>query len=250
VPPPPGSVSGTVFYDANRNAVYDSCDRPLSNVAVVATAAGGETRSATAGSEGAFRIEEVPPGETSVALNVAPNFAWPVTTEPRTVSVASSKDSGGGEIGSASRAAFDTSYVSITGILFDDLNGNGAVDENECGIENATHAINATSGIYITQVATNGTFELRRLDQADEVRFKVDYAGRPYVGDLLYWRPTFPARSDDFCEFRATPRPRYGANIYEASVGLAQSFANGSLSGYVYEDADEDGRRGSGRAPC
>ena len=48
VPLPPGSVSGTVYYDANHNGIHDSCDGPLGGVNVQATGSDGKTETTTA----------------------------------------------------------------------------------------------------------------------------------------------------------------------------------------------------------
>ena len=58
VPAPAGSVSGLAFYDANRNGIHDSCDRPLALATVVATAADGKAETSTSGPDGTFHIDK------------------------------------------------------------------------------------------------------------------------------------------------------------------------------------------------
>ena len=97
VPPPPGAITGHVFFDVNHNSLNDSCDSPLGNLQISATISDGTTRQVRAANDGSYRIDDVPPGDASVTLTPSDGFAWPITTlaDGATgipVSVESSKD--------------------------------------------------------------------------------------------------------------------------------------------------------------
>lgn len=257
VPPPGGSISGTEYYDANRNGIRDSCDGALSGVTVVATAPNGTTAAAVAADDGTFHIEHAPPGDDRLSLRAADGFAWPITTtaddgsSSGIVHVDELKDTPGVEIGSASRAAFGLSQVTITGILFNDTNLNGVVDKDECGIDNARSAVQSVSSVggVSTTVQSDGTYELRGLSAVGDVQVNLVPAA-PLPGfPSTTGSPSSPADpGGNPCSYSMTPRARYGANSYEADLGFTPASLGGSFSGMLFDDANKNGVRDSGEA--
>jgi hypothetical protein len=251
VPPPPGSIAGFVFYDANHNAIHDDCDSNLAQAKVVATAADGTAAEATTDSNGTFRIEDAAPGATIVTIVAGEGFAWPITTTPEgaagtPVHVESNKETAGVEIGSASRSAFDTSRVSIIGVIFDDENENGLVDPNECGGRDANSAgqfVRIGSWPPVT-VGPNGAYELRNVgsdgDAVLEVGTEISYvsgSGYPDQQDLPEDHP---------CLSHTTPQRRYSANLFEANIALSRTKKAGTVSGHIFDDVNANGVRDPG----
>jgi hypothetical protein len=252
VPAPGGSVTGLAFYDANRNGIHDKCDGPLANVLVTATGSAGKTAQATAGDDGSFHIEHVPSGDDTVTLTAASGFVWPVTTASDgqagpLVHVDELKDAAEVEIGSATRAAFDESQVSITGIVFNDANANGVVDKDECGVPNASSIIESVkaAGGLTGSVRDDGTYDLRNVGTAGNVSVLLG-AGQTGIYDASiydFWSATNGLPSEEPCAFDARPVARYAPGLYEANLGLTSSPGTGVISGYVYDDANGNGKR-------
>ncbi len=169
VPAPPGSVSGVAFYDANRNGIHDSCDRPLALATVVATAADGKAETSTSGPDGTFHIEKVDPGLALVTLAAPDGELWRSTTATAdgtpgaAVEMKDLRDSGGVEIGATSTSPMSATQISVSGVIFNDANGNGQIDEDECGIPSASayiKPIGATDGSPINKSPGDGTYFL------------------------------------------------------------------------------------------
>jgi hypothetical protein len=68
------AVSGSVFLDRNSNAVIDGLDRPLSGIPVVLTDSSGVSRTAVSSIDGAFRFENLAPGNYVLAESVPAGF--------------------------------------------------------------------------------------------------------------------------------------------------------------------------------
>ena len=68
------SVSGSVFLDRNGNGVIDGLDRPLSGIPVVLTDSAGVSRTAVSSIDGAFRFENLAPGNYVLAESVPAGF--------------------------------------------------------------------------------------------------------------------------------------------------------------------------------
>lgn len=183
VPPPPGSITGLVFYDANHNAIHDLCDSGLGRVKIVATNTDGTSSTATTNNDGIFVIEDAQPGDTVLSVAAADGYAWPITTIPADaagtpVHVESNKDSSGLEIGAASHAPFAISAVSIVGAVFNDTNKNGFVDRDECGRRNSDSFVSQAISVDnkpFAAIASNGSFELRNVGNASGSDPKLAY---------------------------------------------------------------------------
>jgi len=68
------TVSGSVFLDRNGNAVIDGLDRPLSGVPVVLTDSSGVSLTAVSSADGAFRFENLAPGNYVLSELVPAGF--------------------------------------------------------------------------------------------------------------------------------------------------------------------------------
>lgn len=250
VPPPPGTVTGSVYYDANRNGIRDTCDSPMVNTQVVVNGPGGKTASARTENSGAFAIDDAPIGEGLVTLFTGEGLVWPITTAPQAVRVESSKEAGGVEIGSASKAVYDATRMSISGVIFDDANGNGEVDRDECPISNAVGAFNVSSGDRIAVIGP-GTYELKNLPEGHAMEVTASYSsfGDPVGFEQIGPRPLRPTNglsATEPCTSVNQAKPRYGPLVYEANIGYTLAIGNGSVSGIVFDDSDGDGVQNDG----
>jgi SdrD B-like domain len=72
----PGQIVGFAFEDRNRNGTFDSNDTRRAQLTVVLTnpSATQQIRSATTGTDGGFRLENLAPGEYRVTLQIPEGF--------------------------------------------------------------------------------------------------------------------------------------------------------------------------------
>ena len=255
VPAPPGSVSGTVYFDANHNAIHDKCDSGLGLVEVLATYADGTTTRTRTNGDGAFRIDDARPGDATVSFPASDGFAWPITTTPEGVAgvavhVESNQESAGVEIGSASRSAFATSSVSIIGVIFNDTNENGVIDRDECGKRTPANLYGGAQYVSVGNrpfvgVSTNGTYEVRNLGTGQS---DATLAVRYILGAFNQFPLPEPPdiAKDNPCFLHGTPQPRYSASLYEANIPYTLGKSTGSVTGYVFDDANGNGLRDEG----
>ena len=225
------SISGTVFTDANNNHVLDAGETGIAGVTVTLTPQNGAAPttfvttssgvySFTGLAVGQYGVKStVPSGFTQTAPNVKPTFLIDLTTSGQSVSQAN--------FGFYKAPA---QLISITGLAFNDANGNGLRDQGEfevlpgvtiklTGLATATTTTgngggftfsNLAPGIYtLTQVALNG-----------------------------YTTTTQPLTLD--------------APHYDALPLFGQKkadVATGIVTGHVYVDANGNGKADPGEAP-
>ncbi len=257
VPLPPGTVTGTVFYDANRNGLHDSCDSPIQNAHVVVTGSNGKTASADTDATGAFEVKDAPAGDDQVTLLTGQDSIWPITTlaagqTGETVHVTSSQTIAGIEIGSASRAAYIADTVSVSGVIFLDANGNGVVDKDECGLPSASATMEVAEGGRTAILQSDGTYEMMELPADATNSIQVDYS---YTGATIGQQtPRQLAPTNGIgntpCLRTVATTPRYGPTTFEANVGFKEPEAVGSatVNGTVFDDANGNGVRDEGEA--
>jgi uncharacterized protein (DUF2141 family) len=238
VPPPPGSVSGSVYFDLNHNRSLDICDRPV-NATVTVTTPDGKTVS-TDTHNGEFQVADVPAGDAIVSLTAGGNLFWPTTqhtadgTPGVAISVASQADTGGLELSTIGAQPLVTDGRGVVGVVFNDANGNGKVDHTECGISGAGIYTNNGTGGFFSQPG-DGSFGVS-LSAPDSLL----YASLPRGS----WKATTSAA--DPCRFGARATPASDASVAELLIGYRQDDANGSAEGVMFNDANQDGVREEG----
>jgi cell division septation protein DedD len=122
-----GSVGGLVFADWNGNAARDEGEEPLGGIAIVVSTVG----TVSSGSDGQFRIAQVPAGPQQVGLDVG---ALPVDYDVP----AAAKIDVDIERDKTSRVTFGLIPLgSVRGGVYRDANGNGQVDEGDEPIDGA-----------------------------------------------------------------------------------------------------------------
>ena len=142
-------MAGTVFDDINGNGIQDPGEPGLGGVTVGLYTPGGVllTSTTTAG-DGTYLFTNVAPGSYSVR-ETDPS-GWSSTT-PNNVPV--TVPSGG--IGHADFG--DQLIGSVSGTVFNDINGNGVQDPSENGIGGVTvQLVNPSTGAIIATTTTAG----------------------------------------------------------------------------------------------
>ncbi|HEY8766402.1 MAG TPA: SdrD B-like domain-containing protein [Dehalococcoidia bacterium] len=247
VPAPPGSVSGVAFYDANRNGIHDSCDRPLALATVVATAADGKAETSTSGPDGTFHIDKVDPGLARVTLAAPDGEVWHTTTVAADgipgaiVQVKDLRDSGGVEIGATSPSPLSSTRISVSGVIFNDYNGNGQIDKDECGIPQSWAYVSGnegkTSGTRFDSGPSGGNYFFYGLDAAGTVHPNLPGPG---------WVATTGGPGGDPCSRGIVPTSWNGTTVYEANIGFKRDTTTGSFTGTVFDDRNSNGVRDAG----
>ena len=145
------TISGVKFYDANENGVQDSDEPSIPGQPVTLVLNGNLIANVTSGEDGSYTFSNLVPGTYEV-------------DDPITVSVSVTS------VVVAPIPIIGTS--SISGVKFNDLNGNGVKDSGEPGIANwdmaltfVGHAGHPVRDIIIAKTKTdaNGAYSFRRL---------------------------------------------------------------------------------------
>ncbi len=158
---PPGSISGVVYSDLNNDGNFDTGEG-LSGITVTITGTGGPYTLIT-GADGSYSQSGLVPGSYSVNLDetdadIPTGATFSIGTDPATVTVPS-----GGNV----TADFGfTPPGSISGIVFQDLNGNNAFDAGE-GLPNVTVTITGTGGPYALTTGADGSYSQSGLVPGD-----------------------------------------------------------------------------------
>src|SRR5690606_18174775 len=158
---PPGSVSGVVFNDANGNGVQDGSETGIPNITVVVTGPSG-TFTLTTDSDGNYSQTGLIPGDYDVDVDTSdpdlPTDAVLTTgNDPATVTVPS-----GGN--ATADFGFQVPPGSVSGVVFDDTNGNGIQDGSETGIPNITVVVTGPSGTFTLTTDSDGNYSQAGLD--------------------------------------------------------------------------------------
>lgn len=223
----PGSLSGVVFDDRNGNGALDAGEGGRSGVVVTVTGPAGTVRPAVA-ADGSFTVTGLGQGDFTVGFSGPGTQNGAIQTLGRNPELVTL---GRGEARSVSDG-FATPG-SITGRVFDDLNGNGALDAGEllpAGVTIRVTGLGPAAGIVVDVTpAADGTWSATGLRPGS------------YSVDVLGTEGTVVTAGTD----PATVAVATGAAT-PTIVGLARLR---SVSGIAFNDADADGSRGSGEAP-
>ena len=163
-----GTVSGLVFSDLNGNGTQDPGEGGLSGVTVeLLDSNGAVVATATTGANGSYAFPNVTPGAYTVR-ETDPTGYTSTTNNTAPISVAP---------GGAATANFgDQQPGAISGVVFNDLNGNGVRDSGEPGIggvrievldsNNNVIATTATTGDgrYLFSELNSGAYTVREID--------------------------------------------------------------------------------------
>jgi hypothetical protein len=244
VPPPPSDVSGVVYFDANLNGIYDSCDSPTAGVAVAAYDDEGGRITAVTDNDGDFHLTDVPQGQNLITMNTNPGTVWPMSTRTEDGRAGQSVEIGqddvlGVELGILRRLPVGETNSFLAALAFDDRNRNGEIDANECAIEGAK--VVDRNGVVVAAPDSPAVLPGGPHGPPSPLHF---LAGQScaFTGRCLVWLPTDPEVG--YCE-AVVPR-RIADNVYEVKLGFAPGRFTASLTGVAFIDRDDDGVRDDG----
>lgn len=242
--PVAGSVSGTLFSDLNSNGVREVAEAGLTDwlVYVDANANGvldaGEPN-ATTDSSGAYTIEGVAYGNTTIREQVATGFT--PTNHPGGIFstlVLNGENRTGVDFGNHEIAEFV-----ISGTVFKDANLDGVRDPGEPGLSGVTVYLdmNNSGTLDAGEPSTSSSVDLFYTPAVNEVGTysfthlaRGNYTVREIVAPELEKTPLAARRQD------ATVGP---ANAID--VNFANVYRDNEIHGIVFDDTDGDGVQGS-----
>ncbi len=211
-----GTVSGMVFNDRNGNGVRDAGEPGIGGVVVTLTS-GNTLITTTTSGDGQYSFENRPEGNYTVSAEV-PNY---IHTTPGSVAVVILP-------GSSASANFGFQGRGlVSGVVFNDANGNGARDAGESGIGGVTITLNGNDTSITTTTAGDGSYSFR---------------------NVLAGNYTVEATSPE--GFAPTTSVVQAVSVVAGgSAGADFGFRRqGTLSGVVFRDANGNGNRDAGEA--
>lgn len=226
-----GSVAGLVFLDINGNGIREANESGLAEVSISISGAGVE-RVAITSVEGRYSFTDLGPGNYTIEETDPSGF---ISTTPnvRAITLAS---------GSVASASFgDQPVESISGVVFEDRNGNARYDDGEptlAGVLVRLYRPNEESPVRETTTTESGIFVFSDVPAGE-------YSVRQEVPDAYtVISSTFERSSRSRAS--APEQSSYAEKSVELEGGgsAAVSFANhvtGQLSGLVFNDLDGDG---------
>jgi uncharacterized protein (DUF2141 family) len=212
-----GTISGVVFEDPNGNGLRDPGEAGIGGVSVSLTS-GSTTRTTQTVGDGCYSFAGVVPGVYTVT-ETDPTGLTSTTPNQRVVNLVS---------GGAATASFGDQAVGvITGLVFNDANGNGQREAAEPGLAGVTISVAGGPGTASVQTVSDGSFSAGGLPP-----------GRYTVTESV------PAGFSS-----TTPREQV-VNLSSGGAATA-SFGNqaaGVIAGVVFDDANGNGRLDAGEA--
>ncbi|HJW13441.1 MAG TPA: SdrD B-like domain-containing protein [Thermoanaerobaculia bacterium] len=153
----PNAIGGFKYEDLNANGARDPGEPPLPGVTILLTPAGGSSqRSTTTDASGNFLFTDVTPGAYVLTEVVPTGFT---ETQPASDGIPVTLASGGTSLNNVFGNFHGILTGSISGVKFNDVNGNGARDPGEPGLGGVTITLSSTSQPSRSVVTgSDGTF--------------------------------------------------------------------------------------------
>ena len=213
-----GSVSGVVFEDLDGSGRQNSGEPGVSGMTVtLLDSSGAVLQSTQSDASGLYRFSAISPGSYLLRLAVSEGWVAGSTSEQNVALVT------GGE---AAGASFGLLRIgALNGVVFHDLNGNGAADNNEPGLANAAVALVTPGGsILNTATDSNGRYQFAGL--------------APGVYQVSV------AAASEWISNAPTQRVvNMGSGGSAVAVFAYQE--RGTVSGVIFQDIDGNGRQNS-----
>nr|AAU83000.1 fibrinogen-binding protein-like [uncultured archaeon GZfos1D1]QNO57000.1 hypothetical protein MGAOFDBH_00018 [Methanosarcinales archaeon ANME-1 ERB7] len=213
------SISGMKFNDLNGDGVKDAGEPGLGDWTI--NLAGPVSGTTTTAADGSYTFTNLEPGDYTVSEVLKPGWVQTCPAAPGTYSVTLT-DSPVIDRDFGNRGA-----LSISGMKFDDLNGNGVKDAGEPGLPDWTiNLVGPVSGT--TTTAADGSYTFTNLEPGDYTVSEVLKAG---------WAQTCP------------PTPgTYSVTLTDSPV-IDRDFGNRgalSISGMKFDDLNGNGVKDAG----
>ncbi len=227
------SISGTVFYDANKSTTLDAGDSGLGGLTVTLLDSKGQTvATTTTAADGSYNFPNLPPGSYSVVETVKSGYGTdtPITLP---VSLGTSPVTG---------VNFGETLGSLSGVVYFDANGDGVQDNGETGISGVTVTLDDSKGNVLTTTLTNssGGYSFGGLTAGTYSVVETQPSG--YFDGLESINSTVQAGTIGTDTLGGIAVPA-GTSVASYNFG---EIAPGSLSGVVYFDANNNGSKDSG----
>ncbi|BDI33777.1 hypothetical protein CCAX7_58280 [Capsulimonas corticalis] len=225
--PPVGSVSGTLFIDADRDSNLDTGEAGLSGITVnLLDASGNIVATTTTDSSGGYSFAGLAPaGYTVSAPSAASGYALE-TAVTLAVTVVANQNDGANDFG------YVTPVGSLSGVLFLDGDKDGKYDAGEALLSGVTVTVKDSSGNVVATTTTDsdGAYSVPGL----------------IVGSYTVSAPT--ATGGDVLETSAALTVAVTANVDAPNNNFGYVIPVGSVSGTLYIDANKNGALNSGEA--
>ena len=158
----PNAIGGIKFEDLNANGARDPGEPPLAGVTIILTPAGGGTaRTTVTDASGNFLFTGVSPGSYVLTEVVPTGFS---ETVPPTDGIPVTLVAGGSSINNVFGNFHGILVGTVSGVKFNDLNGNGVRDAGEPGLSGVTITLSLTGTTPRTAVTgSDGTFSFTNV---------------------------------------------------------------------------------------
>lgn len=254
----PVLISGIVWEDLNGDGVQQAVGNGVPDVAVHLLDAGLSLVATTITNIGGdYEFRDLVPGEYSLEFVVPPGALFSPQSQGGDDSLDSDVDPVTGRTaalvltsgGSADRdAGFSGSVLAqVSGVAWDDVNGDGTQDVGESGLEGVTVALLDTCFLQIASTVTNadGSYGFTGLYPTEySLRFLTPHG---FVLTEMY------QGTDDSLDSDADPSTGL-TEVFALSPGQQDASRDAgllrlvSIGGFVWEDVNQDGSRMTGRA--
>jgi hypothetical protein len=239
------TVSGNVYNDLNGNGFQNTGEPGLANWEVDVKDSGGKVvASAFTDSSGNYTVTGVGPG--SFTLSEVVQGGW-VQTQPVNPGYYSFTSLSGVKVVGGIFGDFQTTGSSLSGEVFNDLNGNGALNGGDAGLSGWTvelrNDVNAVIATAITD--TNGDYSFNGLAAGTytlDVQPKAGYTLTAPAGGT-YTETVTSGQGDSGLDFGAFQQVTVSGNVYNDLNGSgSQDAGEPSLSGWEVDVKDSGGK--------
>jgi serine-aspartate repeat-containing protein C/D/E len=256
---PPGTISGFVHSDPDRDCVFDSGEAPIAGVTIeLLNAQNQVVRTTTTDSNGRYQFDNLPPGIYAVRQANQPSgfFHGGQAVGSGTGTIVGDDHIGGIQVQSRVHLVnynfCETPPAEISGFVYIDANKNGTRDTGEQGIGGVTIRLSDENGNPVGAPVVTGN------DPANLgfYRFSGLRPGRYTIGEDQ--PEAYDDGQDQVGDAGGTADPPPGDRLSGATLNPGQVAANynfgelippGTISGFVHSDPDRDCVFDSGEAP-
>src|SRR6266545_467947 len=214
----PGAISGIVYNDLNGDGIQNGSEGVLGGVTIeLLNSSGSVIASTTTNALGAYSFSSLTPGSYTVR-ETDPNGYTSTTANSVPVNVVAG--------GTTSANFGDQQKGTISGTVFNDLNGNGLQDGSESGIGGVTiELIDSTGTVVYSVITTNGAYQFTNV-----------LAGN------------YTVRENDLSGYTSTTANSVPVNVTLGGASNANfgDQQQGTISGTVFSDLNGDGTQDTG----
>jgi protocatechuate 3,4-dioxygenase beta subunit len=217
------TLSGQVYNDLNGSGSFVAGDPPLAGWTITLyNSSGTQVAQTTSAADGSYSFVAVTPQDYTVVETVMPGW---VCTQPG-ASATYTVPKTGGTVNHLDYGNFQT--VSVSGNVYNDLNGNGQQDPGEPGLKGWTVEVVNSGGTVVASAVTNGSgkYTITGVGPGSFTLEEVLMSG------WVITQPTNPS----YYSFTTSS----GSNV---TGGVFGDYHAISVSGNVYNDQDGNGLR-------